>query len=422
MSRRSFINGNVYRIEYEDNYRNTTSRKIRIISSYTSRYGKDYIVAFCYKRNEKRTFRADRVISKEIVENKTLSQSKYNNPKTVTPVSSYTNYSPSYNKIEEPKNTPVKQHSYNYSDNKKPKYRPGFFETIKSLFWKAVFAVVMFTIFSPFISKYIDLSSYEYKPPVDISSYTFPKTNSSIYYEKPKTQTISYTKPKTIINKEKPIVKDTIIKIETYRGTQISTIQSQNGKKYQVQGYNTNFVSYNQAVAFINNNQFEAATGISYKELNNMYSDADSNNDFSLSWHEIKTFQSNLVKKYQYKNNDIALRPDEFIAQGGGDCEDWSLITCGLLRYWGIASYVGRLSAPNGDSAHAICLVYQSIKPTNGLYFYISSDATYYGFKISAGYYIPIDYENVKDLSNAVDDSWELETIYYPEDIYGKVM
>ena len=116
------------------------------------------------------------------------------------------------------------------------------------------------------------------------------------------------------------------------------------------------------------------------------------------------------------------LTPDEFIAQGGGDCEDWSLITSGLLRYWGIESYVGRLSSPKGDSAHAICLVYQSTKPISGLYYYISSDTTYYGFKISAGYYIPIDYENVGDLSNAVDDSWELEKIYYPEDIYGNVM
>jgi len=41
-----------------------------------------------------------------------------------------------------------------------------------------------------------------------------------------------------------------------------------------------------------------------------------------------------LVKTYKYENNEPALWPQEFLDQGGGDCEDWAGVTAGLRLYW----------------------------------------------------------------------------------------
>jgi hypothetical protein len=68
---------------------------------------------------------------------------------------------------------------------------------------------------------------------------------------------------------------------------------------------------------------------------------ADAGGDGALGWSELASFQAWLDRRYAYRSNEPALRPDEFLAQGGGDC-DWSLFTCGLLRYWGWDPYVGK--------------------------------------------------------------------------------
>ena len=62
-----------------------------------------------------------------------------------------------------------------------------------------------------------------------------------------------------------------------------------------------------------------------------------------------------LVKNYSYILNSTALTPEEFLAQDGGDCEDWSIVTAGLLQFWDVPAYVGTLSCAN--RRHRPCCV-----------------------------------------------------------------
>ena len=167
---------------------------------------------------------------------------------------------------------------------------------------------------------------------------------------------------------------------------------------------------------------FTRETGISDKGLLSLYASADANRDASLSWSEIAAFQRNLYERYAYRHNNTALRPDEFIAAGGGDCDDWSLVTAGLLRYWGYDPYIGAIRSPDGSEYHAVCLIRVAERPPAYAYYHFDEDGHLNGRPIKAGYYVPIDYDNVGTLSNAVKGHWKLHRMYRPESIYGALM
>jgi hypothetical protein len=172
----------------------------------------------------------------------------------------------------------------------------------------------------------------------------------------------------------------------------------------------------------INIEEFRKATGIRSAYLEHFYSSADSDKNGHLSWNEIKQFQRNLERKYQYKPNQYALRPDQFLAQGGGDCEDWALVTCGLLRFWGWNCKVASFAPKSGGTGHAIAMVW-SEKPVKGIgYLYLPEGTTLGCIAVRPGYYIQIDYNHVGSLSNAVGKSWVLRALYEPEKIYGLLM
>ena len=118
-------------------------------------------------------------------------------------------------------------------------------------------------------------------------------------------------------------------------------------------------------------------------------------------------------------SNQIVLRPDEFLAEGGEDCEDWSLVTAGLLRFWGWECYVGSIGSPDNAESHAVCLVRMNSKPSAYSYYEFEDSALLGGMRVRAGYYVPIDYEHVGSLSNAVGRGWRLRYIREPVGIYG---
>jgi len=154
-----------------------------------------------------------------------------------------------------------------------------------------------------------------------------------------------------------------------------------------------------------------------------MYAGADTDRDGYLCWKEIREFQGGLTHRYEYQNNTTALRPDEFLAQGGGDCEDWALMTCGLLRYWGWDSYVAAFYPPNGGDGHALFLVRWTDLPWGFDYYTVEPGAsTVDGEPVRSGYYVPVDYEVVGGNSSTVKRSWLLTTFYTPEKIYGRVL
>ena len=102
---------------------------------------------------------------------------------------------------------------------------------------------------------------------------------------------------------------------------------------------------------------FTADTGLSDEALLAAYEKADRNEDDYLSWSEIRRFQRDVYRDYAYVVNHTALDPVQFFARRGGDCEDFSLYTCGLLRYWNIDCWVGIFGRRGGDRyaiSHAV--------------------------------------------------------------------
>jgi len=167
---------------------------------------------------------------------------------------------------------------------------------------------------------------------------------------------------------------------------------------------------------------FREATGIADTQLEALYEGADTGGDGALDWSELAAFQAWLDRRYAYRSNEPALRPDEFLAQGGGDCEDWSLFTCGLLRYWGWDPYVGSFAGSEHGVGHAVCLVRVAERPPRCRAWSVDGDGYLGGQPVKAGWYVPVDYGTVGDLTNAVGDGWRLRVIWTPERIYGEEM
>jgi hypothetical protein len=127
--------------------------------------------------------------------------------------------------------------------------------------------------------------------------------------------------------------------------------------------------------------------------------------------------------EFRYESNDIALRPDEFLHAGGGDCDDFALYSAGLLRFWGWEPYLGCLSPGRGKEGHAICLSYEDGSFSSSFtYFDVTAGSTEDGSPLKRGRYVPIDYDCVGELSNAAGKSWKLTEIYVPEKAWERKM
>ena len=153
-----------------------------------------------------------------------------------------------------------------------------------------------------------------------------------------------------------------------------------------------------------------------------MYMKADLDRSGRLSWSELKAFQLHLKRHERYLDNGTVLRPDQFLAQGGGDCDDWAVFTAGLLRFWGWEPYVGCFESPSGQEGHAVCLVRLNEAPPRFTYYAVPEGTQLQNGAPKAGFYVPVDYEVVGGISNAMGSDWKLEAIYVPESIYGASM
>ncbi len=167
--------------------------------------------------------------------------------------------------------------------------------------------------------------------------------------------------------------------------------------------------------------EFVARTGQVHAGLTARYVEADANRDGELQWQEIRTFQGRLVREFEYRFNDSALPPRDFVSLGSGDCEDFALFTCGLLRFWGTDCYIGLLESGFVDNGHAIALVPVAEVPRGFDYFDLRED---FALPPEAPrcFYVPIDYQFVGGLSNAVSPAWSLTEVRRPEELYGAFM
>ncbi len=234
----------------------------------------------------------------------------------------------------------------------------------------------------------------------------------------------------------------------TYRGYNLS--RASNGR-VMVARTDHSFDSGRQAHYWINSHLFSHRTGISDVQLLSRYVSADTDGNGHLSWREVETFQRHTYRRFTYRNNGRALPPDQFLAAGGGDCEDFALYTCGLLQFWGWNCKVASFYPPGGGSGHAIAMVW-SAAPINGYgYIHVSgnggtrvsggqgaighrdenytagssgtrSPASYHTAYLKPGYWVPIDYDSIGRFSNAMGSNWSLWALSDPVDIYGAVM
>jgi len=144
-----------------------------------------------------------------------------------------------------------------------------------------------------------------------------------------------------------------------------------------------------------------------------IFKKADANNDHKISESELQQYQNWLTQRFRYKENETALCPDDFIAQGGGDCEDFAIMTCCMLNYHGVVAFVagfGRVTT----NKHAVCIM-QINEPVPPGYLYYTLE----NWNVPNGMYTPIDYEKIGGLK-AIDRRWKIARINKPVDMYGK--
>jgi hypothetical protein len=175
-----------------------------------------------------------------------------------------------------------------------------------------------------------------------------------------------------------------------------------------------------EAIAAIRVPHFVEATGITDPALISRYLEADLNASGKLSWEELADFQKKTFHEFRYEANDRALRPDEFLRAGGGDCDDFALYSAGLLRFWGWEPYLASLAGSRNGVGHAVCFSFEEGSIPGGFtWFDLKSWESEEGSRLKDGRYVPIDYDEVGSLSNAVQKGWKLRSIYIPEKAYG---
>ncbi len=380
--------GNQYRISYQSESGKITDRTIDIIRTSNSYDGTVYLRAFCRLRSEERTFREDRILSCQ-----PLGWTTPEHPNLVrTAPTAVETRTASFIATIPPAAT--RSHIYEPPRAAGPEREPF---DIGAFLGKAVWAVI-------FGAMALCLVAALGKAVGSIS-------NSSAY-RPPLLPPIPAPAP------PKPAVEDA-----TIAGVTLRTRRNGDVESYEVPSLSLRFSSKIDAIAAIRLPPFIAFTGIADQSLVDRYLRADLNHSGRLSFDELGTFQRKTYREFRYESNALALRPDEFLATGGGDCDDFALYTAGLLRFWGWEPYLGCLSPGDGKEGHAICLSHEE-EPFSKAYAYydVSATTTEDGSSLRPGRYVPIDYDLVGGLTDAAGKGWRLTSIYVPEKAWGRRM
>lgn len=141
---------------------------------------------------------------------------------------------------------------------------------------------------------------------------------------------------------------------------------------------------------------------------------ADRNKDKKISVGELQMFQYRLVREFKYKHNKTALHPNDFVAQGGGDCEDFAIMTTCMLNHYGIVAYVASFGRVTTNK-HSLCMV-KTQKPVPPGYLYYTLN----GWNAPKGTYIPVDYDKIGGLK-AIDRRWKIARMVRPKHLIGRI-
>jgi len=198
----------------------------------------------------------------------------------------------------------------------------------------------------------------------------------------------------------------------TYRGQQIDAEKRGTEVTYTLISSGHTSRSLQELRIAVNAKLLHAAWKLDDPRLAAIYGQADADCDGELEWHEIRSFQRELQDTFSYLANNRALTPVEFLNAGGGDCEDWAIMTAGLLRFWGRRAYIG--SFRSEGQYHAVTLIPEEEAG------YGSTRITVSGFAgIPDGTYVPIDYAAVGDFAVPVDKPFSAASVWVPQEIFG---
>jgi hypothetical protein len=200
-----------------------------------------------------------------------------------------------------------------------------------------------------------------------------------------------------------------------YRGTRIVRQSSSGAERYLVSESGLTFATLHEARVSINTRTLRRILGMRNRDLYHRYAKADLNRDGNLDWKEIRAFQNELYREFRYVTNDTALRPDAFLRNGGGDCEDWAIVAAGLLQFWQVPVYIAAITSDSGR--HAVALV-QTDKPPAGARSFTFGEH----WNLPDSSYVPIDYNVVGGLSDAVAGEYWIDEVWRPEEIYDQVL
>lgn len=341
--------GDTARILYVNGSGITSERTIDVIGTFSSRDGRRYLRAYCRLRHEERTFRADRVLS--VLEVGGRAATAATTPTTARAAPTAV--------ARPPAPSPVEHRSHG-----------GRF-----------FAVVVIAVIAVVLYAEIDRAG------------TFA----------PVTVTLTDSRGTTTVARGE--------KAEfSYRGERVTVRSRALGPTFTRMSNNRTYRGYHDLCVEVNSELFAEQTGLRDTQLTRLYGDADGDRNGRLSWSEVQRFQNDLWRRYEYQANEIAYSPTMFLSAGGGDCEDWAIVTALLFTFWGHRAYVAGIESDSGH--HAVALVPEeelgggpgTIEYTGGSY---------------SGTYIPIDYDHVGSFSPAIEGAWHVRTIWLPHRIFG---
>ncbi len=379
--------GKRYRITYSSESGEASERTIDVLGTSRAYGDRLYIRAFCNLRGEERTFRADRIIHSELLAGAHGSYAASSIPTAKTTINFASEPASQAAAYAEFCSTPT------YSSPATSAHRGG----------GVVVLVLVLGVGAGIFGYYQETAGYT------------RVTSGTAFSSTPQATVKPATKPSP---PPKPALEEV-----TFGGYLLRTVHSGGKERFEVPELGVVTASKAEAVSAIRLPRFVDAMGFFDPGFADRYLDADLNGSGRLSFDELRVFQEQTYRKFRYKANELALRPDEFLAAGGGDCEDFALYTAGLLRYWGWEPYIGSLAGSDSGIGHAVCLSYEEGSFPDGFtYFDIEAWTTRDGAEVRPGTYVPIDYDHVGSLSNAVGKGWKLRSIYTPEKAWGLEM
>ncbi|MDZ7794883.1 MAG: WYL domain-containing protein [Spirochaetia bacterium] len=379
------------RIQYE-NGEGEVSQRIIVPLEFYERWGNNYVRTYCYLRHERRTFALRRL---QIVEGQAHILAAP--PETRNPTPS-------------PRAAPPRPVEKNTTAAAKNTGSSGLAEFFRLSFTIAGLAVILWALLSSgVLTEYLSDGAGGSRAD-ESESYQADRAHGSDGGRAERST--APTPPASW----------------TYRGYRLS--RSSSGRITAAQ-LGRSFNSGRQAHYWINSHLFYQRTGLTNGQLLARYMGADTDRNGHLSWREVEAFQRQTYRLFTYRANHRALPPDEFLAQQGGDCEDFALYTCGLLEFWGWNSKVASFYPPGGGSGHALAMVW-SARPINGYgYIHVSGEAdqngsltevAYTTAYLRPGYWIPIDYDSIGRFSDAMSSNWTLWDLSDPVELYGAIM